>query len=194
MSELRVGIVGGSGYVGGELLRILLRHPVAEVTWVTSESARGRYLHQRHPNLRGHTDLKFCSVDDLREVDVLFCALPHGRLRERIEILGPLGEKVIDLSADFRLRDRELARRYYPHLGEESPWASRFVYALPETGREDLRGASCAAGPGCLAATALLGLYPLAVCGLLGGPVVIEAKVGSTAAGASPGRGSHHPE
>ena len=193
MPELRVGIVGGSGYAGGELLRLLLRHPSVQITQVTSESQHGRYLHQRHPNLRGHTDLRFCSLAQLDRADVLFCALPHGQTRQRIDSLSSLAAKVIDLSADFRIGDRELARRYYPDL-EDSPWSERFIYALPELNRAGLRVASHAAGPGCLATAALLGLYPLAAGGLLTGPVVIEAKVGSTAAGASPGPGSHHPE
>ncbi|HUM68374.1 MAG TPA: N-acetyl-gamma-glutamyl-phosphate reductase, partial [Chloroflexota bacterium] len=102
---IKVSIVGGSGYVGGELLRLLLAHPQVVVAQVTSQQYAGRYVHGVHPNLRGTTRLQFCAVEELEPCDVLFLALPHGRAAAQIEQFASLVERIIDLSADFRLRD-----------------------------------------------------------------------------------------
>lgn len=190
---IRAGIVGGSGYAGGELLRLLLAHPEVEVVQCTSERAKGRFVHSMHPNLRGRTNLKFTSPKTIEPVDVLFLALPHGEASARIEEFAQVAERVVDLSADFRLDDTDAYQRWY---GKEHPapeWLERFVYGLPESSREALRGARYASGVGCNATAVNLSLLPLARQGLIESAVV-EVKVGSSEGGASAGAASHHPE
>jgi N-acetyl-gamma-glutamyl-phosphate/LysW-gamma-L-alpha-aminoadipyl-6-phosphate reductase len=192
---MRVSIVGGSGYVGGELLRLLLGHPDAEVGQVTSESFTGKYVRTVHPNLRGVTELKFSSVEDLEPCDFLFLALPHREAMERIEEFEGLAPRLIDLSADFRLRKASDYVRWY---GREHPNADRlgrFVYGIPELHREELAGAKYASGAGCNATAVILGLFPLVQAGLIDPTcIVAEAKVGSSEGGNKPGLASHHPE
>ncbi len=193
---LKVTIIGGSGYTGGELLRLLLFHPQMEVVQVTSRRKLGEYVYQTHPNLRGHTRLKFSAPDDLQPVDVLFLALPHGQAQHRIAEYAALAETVVDLSADFRLRDAALYEAWYgrPHAAPD--WLDRFVYGLPELHREELRSARYISGVGCNATAVNLALLPLLRADLLdtARPVIAEVKVGSSEGGAEPNPGSHHPE
>ncbi|HVU68975.1 MAG TPA: N-acetyl-gamma-glutamyl-phosphate reductase [Ktedonobacteraceae bacterium] len=196
MSRVQVAIVGGSGYTAGELLRILLFHPQVEVTQVASNGHAGQFVHSTHPNLRGVTALRYCRPDDLTTCDLLFLCLPHGRSAEEIEHYRGLASRVIDLSADFRLRSSELYRRWY---GAEHPAPQvlrQAVYGLPELHREELREATLVSGTGCSATASILGLAPLYRAGLVNRqlPLVVESKMGSSAAGAAPGAGSHHPD
>jgi N-acetyl-gamma-glutamyl-phosphate/LysW-gamma-L-alpha-aminoadipyl-6-phosphate reductase len=196
MSRIRVAIVGGSGYTAGELLRLLLFHPQVEIVQVASSSHAGQYVSSTHPNLRGVTALRYCRPDDLMACDLLFLCLPHGRVAGNIEQYQALAPRIIDLSADFRLRSPELYRRWYgsDHPAPELLHAA--VYGLPELHREQLREASLVSGTGCMATAALLGLVPLYRAGLVNQkmPLVVEAKIGSSAAGATPGASSHHPD
>ncbi len=192
---MRVSIVGASGYVGGELLRLLLGHPQVQVQQVTSEGNAGKFVHQVHPNLRKVTDLKFVSVQDLRPVDFLFLALPHGSSMFRIDEFAGLAERLIDLSADFRLRDTAAYPKYYGHEHPRPELLSQFVYGIPELRREELRRARWATGAGCLATATVLGLMPLFRQGVARTDrLVVEAKVGSSAAGNKPSLATHHPE
>lgn len=196
MSKIRVAIVGGSGYTAGELLRILLFHPQVEIAQVASSGHAGQFVHSTHPNLRGVTALRYCRPDDLTTCDLLFLCLPHGRSGENIERYRALAPRVIDLSADFRLRSPELYRRWY---GAEHPAPETLgeaVYGLPELHREQLREASLVSGTGCMATASILGLAPLYRAGLVNQqmPLVVEGKIGSSAAGAAPGASSHHPD
>lgn len=189
---IRAGIVGGSGYTGGELLRLLLFHPNVEVTQITSRSETGRYVYTVHPNLRGVTQLQFIHPDALEPCDVLFLAMPHGTVAREIEHYAALAPALIDLSADFRLSDTEAYRRWY---GSEHPapdWLSKFVYGLPERNREALRGAHYASGVGCNATAVNLALGPLVEAGWLR-QAAVEIKVGSSEGGNQPNPGSHHP-
>src|SRR3984893_54795 len=196
MNRLQVAIAGGSGYTGGELARLLLFHPQVELTQVASSSSAGHYLHSTHPNLRKQSTLRFCHPDDLTSCDLLFLCLPHGVSSREIDRYSAIAPRIIDLSADFRLRSAALYQQWYgeahgaPHLLAES------VYGLPELHREELRGATLVSGTGCMATAAILGLAPLYRAGLVNSaiPLVVEAKVGSSAAGATPGMSSHHPE
>jgi N-acetyl-gamma-glutamyl-phosphate/LysW-gamma-L-alpha-aminoadipyl-6-phosphate reductase len=190
---LHVAIVGGSGYVGGELLRLLTFHPDVEVSQVTSGSRTGHYVHSAHPNLRGAINLRFSDPGDLQACDVLFLALPHGQVARDIERYAALAERVIDCSADFRLRDPADYVRWY---GQEHPapqWLDRFVYGLPERERPNLRQARYASGVGCNAVGVILALGPLADAGWLE-EAMVEIKVGSSEAGARANASSHHPE
>ncbi len=192
----RVSIIGASGYAGGELLRLLLGHPHVEVGQVTSESNAGKPVHAVHPNLRGVTDLKFVSARVLEPCDVLCLALPHGEAQKRIDDLTQLAPRLIDLSADFRLRDPQVYQRWYGEPHTAPAWLERFVYGLPEVTREALRGASFASGVGCNATASILALLPLAQSDLLdrARPIVVDLKVGSSEGGNSPSLASHHPE
>jgi len=190
---MNVSIVGGSGYVGGELLRLLLRHPNVAVGQITSASQTGKYVHSAHPNLRGATELKFSHPDALADCDVLFLCQPHGYAAENIERFAGLAERIIDCSADFRLRDAEAYREWYGRDHPAPAWLGKFVYGLPERGREALAGARWASGVGCNATVTILALGPLADAALLE-RVVADVKVGSSEGGARPSESSHHPE
>jgi N-acetyl-gamma-glutamyl-phosphate/LysW-gamma-L-alpha-aminoadipyl-6-phosphate reductase len=191
----RVGIVGGSGYTGGELLRVLLDHPQVEVVQATSESHIGKFAYQIHPHLRGRTMLRFISRDGLEACDVLFLALPHGESQNQIARYASLAECIIDLSADFRLRDADQYRAYYGHEHAAPEWLGRFVYGLPELHRDSLRTARYASGVGCNGTATTLALWALVKAGLLRSdqPIIADVKVGSSEAGSTPTESSHHP-
>ena len=190
---LNVSIVGGSGYVGGELLRLLLGHPHVTVQQITSQQHAGGFVHGVHPNLRGATRLKFSPVEALEPCDLLFLALPHGRAAEQIDQFAALADHIIDLSADFRLSDPALYEEWYGRSHPAPEWLSKFVYGLPELYRSSLREARYVSGVGCNATAVNLALAPLAREGLIR-QVVIEVKVGSSEGGNSFSAASHHPE
>jgi N-acetyl-gamma-glutamyl-phosphate/LysW-gamma-L-alpha-aminoadipyl-6-phosphate reductase len=196
MPSVQVSIVGGSGYTGGELLRLLLDHPHVTVRQVTSRSHLGEYLYQVHPNLRKRTQLKFTDPAQIDPVDVLFLALPHGQAQVDIQRYAELADKIIDLSADFRLRDPALYQKWYgkPHAAPE--WLDQFVYGLPELHRAEMGSAKYISGVGCNATACNLALLPLVKADLLDtdAPVLGEIKVGSSEGGAEGNPGSHHPE
>lgn len=195
-SAPHVSIVGASGYVGGELLRLLLWHPDVTVRQATSARNTGRYLHQVHPNLRKRTTLQFMHPDKLEPCDLLFLALPHGEAAKAIERYATLAPRIIDCSADFRLHDEATYQHWYGGTHPNPGWRDRFVYGLPEVNREALRSASYASGVGCNAAATNLALLPLVQAGLvdMARPVVVEVKVGSSEGGAESNESSHHPE
>lgn len=196
MSRLRAAIVGGSGYTGGELARLLLFHPQIELTQVTSGSRPGQFLYSSHPNLRKITTLRFSHPNDLTSCDIIFLCLPHGASSQEIERYRSLAPRVIDLSADFRLRSASLYQHWYHEAHHVPQLLNEAVYGLPELHRAELAEASLVSGTGCSATAAILGLAPLYRAGLVNStlPLVIEAKFGSSAAGATPGAGSHHPD
>ena len=193
---IRASIIGGSGYTGGELLRLLIAHPEIEVAQVSSRGHLGEYVYQVHPNLRKQTTLKFCDPEAIEPVDLLFLALPHGTAQHKIGQLAELAPTIVDLSADFRLHDPKDYEHWYgsPHTAPE--WLPKFVYGLPELHREDLRGAHYASGVGCNATACNLALLPLVKAGLLDAErqVIVELKVGSSEGGAEGNPGTHHPE
>ena len=193
---ITVSIVGGSGYGGGELLRLLLGHPNVEVKQATSRSRLGEYVYQVHPNLRKQTQLKFSDPAALELVDVLFLAQPHGQAQHHIDKYTSLAPKIIDLSADFRLRDAALYEHWYGEKHSAPEWLNRFVYGLPELHRTELATASHVSGVGCNATAGNLVLLPLVKADLLDTsfPVFIELKVGSSEGGADGNSGSLHAE
>lgn len=192
---MQVNIVGGSGYTGGELLRLLLSHPQVEIQGASSESLAGKPVGRAHPNLRGVTDLKFSKLDELAPADVAFLCLPHGRASERWATLLNLAPRIIDLSADFRLRDRGLYEKYYGHPHPHPALLDEFVYGMPELNRDAIRAAKRVACGGCNATATILGLYPLARAGLMDASApVVEVKAGSSEAGRRVSATSHHPE
>ena len=187
-----IGIVGASGYTGGELLRLLTHHPGVQVTQATSRDGAGAFVYSVHPHLRGFTDLRFIHPDALEPCDALFLCLPHGVTAREIDRFSALAPIIVDLSADFRLRDLDLYAQAYGGAHPAPAWVERFVYGLPELNREALRGACYASGVGCNATTVNLALWPLVRAGLLT-RVNAELKVGSSEGGAEVNVGSHHP-
>ncbi len=193
---LRVSIVGASGYVGGELLRLLLHHPEVHLVQASSGRNAGRYVYQVHPNLRGRTTLQFVHPDQIEPCDVLFLALPHGTAAQAIEHYSSLAPRLIDCSADFRLRDPAAYQRWYGSPHPAPQWLERFVYGLPEQYRAALHNAQYVSGVGCNATATNLALLPLVQAGLIDPttPVIVEVKVGSSEGGAEASESSHHPE
>ncbi len=191
--EVRVGIIGGSGYVGGELLRLLVQHPHVKVIAVSSQTYKKKTIARVHPNLRGVPLDRFIGPDEFPEVDVLFAALPHGVLMNQIDRLKSIAGKIVDLSADFRLKLAEGYENWYGLVHPRPALLSEFAYGMPEIHREEIRAANCVAVPGCTATAAILPLKPL-VNAFDVKLVVVDAKVGSSAGGASVSPASHHPE
>ena len=178
MEKIRVSIVGGSGYGGGEIVRLLLFHPNVEIKQITSERFAGKFVFKLHPNLRKITQLKFCKISELEECDALFLCLPHGKAMQDIEKYKKLAKKIIDLSSDFRLKNKE-----------------NFVYGIPELHREEIKNSDFVSGAGCNATAVILALYPLFKNNLVDlERTVVEVKVGSSEAGNFPTSASHHPE
>jgi len=197
---VRVGILAASGYIGGELLRLLLQHPEVEVTTATSRRYAGEYVFRVHPNLRGVTELKF-SANDASKVaaasDVVFAALPHGESVKIIPQIADAGLRVVDLSADFRLSDRGQYPGWYGYEHPRPDLLEKFVFAIPEINRDQVRGARLVSSPGCMAITAILALAPLfreKALGIDREHVVVDAKVGSSGAGGKPSLSTHFSE
>jgi N-acetyl-gamma-glutamyl-phosphate reductase common form len=195
--KIKVGIFGGSGSGGAELLRILLFHPRAEVALVTANEHAGKAVGEVHRNLYGLTDLRFVKAPDdfesLAGLDCVFLALPHGQALEIAPRL-PEGLKAVDLSGDFRLRDADEFREHYGREHTATELQREFVYGLTEFNREAIAGARLVSNPGCFATATLLGLGPLAASGALHGRVVVDAKTGSSGSGAKPAANTHHPQ
>jgi [amino group carrier protein]-6-phospho-L-2-aminoadipate/5-phospho-L-glutamate reductase len=191
-----VSIIGGSGYGGGELLRLLLTHPCVEIKQVTSRSHLGEYVYQVHPNLRKRSQLKFSDPATLEPVDILFLAQPHGQAQHHIEEYAERAPKIIDLAADFRLRDPAFYEQWYGQKHAAPEWLSKFVYGLPELHRAEIASANYVSGVGCNATTSNLALLPLVKADLLdrSSPILIEIKVGSSEGGAEGNSGSLHAE
>ena len=193
-NKIRVGIFGGSGYGGSELLRILLFHPHVELVFVTANEQAGKPIGEVHRNLHGLTQLNFIAAPEkLDGVDCVFLALPHGQAMDVVPRL-PGDVKAIDLSGDFRLRDQSVFETHYkqPHTAMSSQ--AEFVYGLTETNREAVRSARLIANPGCFATATLLALAPLVANHLLSGRVVVDAKTGSSGSGAKAAANTHHPQ
>ena len=186
-------VVGGSGFAGGELLRLLASHPNFDLVAATSREYAGKSLGYVHPNLRHHS-LRFSTPDDLGTSDVLFAATPHGVTMEHIEAFQDTADLVVDLSADFRLPDAAAYDEWYD--GHSAPeYLDDAVYGLVELTREELTGAELIATGGCNATVAMLALAPLIDAGILDDDrIVVDLKVGSSEGGAGGGPASSHAE
>ena len=172
----KIGIIGGAGYTAGELIRLLLHHPEAEIAFVNSSSNAGNLLTDVHEGLLGETDMKFTDRLPLKGMDVLFLCMGHGKSAAFLaEHPVPASVRIIDLAQDFRLASPD----------------NDFVYGLPELKREDIRQARHVANPGCFATAIQLGLLPLAANWLLLEDISVNAITGSTGAGVKPGATTH---
>lgn len=192
---MRVAVIGSAGYVGGELLRIVLQHPDLTECVATSRSQAGKPIADLHPGLAMITDARFSGAtgaEAAKGADVVFLALEHGQSSELMgEIVDAGPGLIVDLAADFRIRDGRLNERYYG--AHKSPaLVHRFRYALADVLGKELAGATALATPGCLATAAQLALYPLAGVPLAAAPVVF-AVTGSSGAGVHPKPTTHHP-
>jgi len=196
-SRLRIGIFGGSGYGGSELLRILLLHPQAEIVLVTANEQAGKPVSEVHRNLLGLTELAFKAAPEdpgkLEHLDCVFLGLPHGQAMEIVPRL-PETVKAIDLSGDFRLRDKAVFETHYAREHTAMDAQAAFVYGLTETNRERIKNARLIANPGCFATATLLGLAPLAAKDLINDRVIVDAKTGSSGSGNKPAANTHHPQ
>lgn len=193
--RIKVSLVGGSGYAGGELLRILLNHPQTAVHQVTSQRFVDEYISIAHPNLRKQTDLRYSSLGELEKCDLLFVALPNKSSAEKMESFMKLSPKIIDLGCDFRLRNPSDYKRWYQWEHPRPQFLKKFVYGVAEIHRKEIKKADFIACGGCEASCSILALFPLAKNGLIkDGQVIIDAKLGSSTAGNKPSLGSHHPE
>ena len=190
---IKVGIVGGTGYTGVELLRILVNHPDVELKVITSRSEEGVRVADMFPNLRGHTDLQFSvpDVQKLGECDVVFFATPHGVAHAMAEEILNTGARVIDLSADFRLQDADEWAQWYGQPHGAPGILPQAVYGLPEVNREQIKNARLIAVPGCYPTSVQLGLLPLLENNLLGEQMLIaDCKSGVSGAGRGASVGS----
>jgi len=195
---MRVGIIGASGYVGGELLRLLLLHPQVEVTVATSRGLSGDFLHRVHPNLRGMTKLKFTNPKPQEITDAcdfLFTATPHGASAKIVPQFLESGLKTVDTSADFRLHNPDDYGKWYNLTHPCPELLERAVYGLPELHREKIKKANLVACPGCMAISAILALAPPVKEGKIErDKIVVDTKVGSSGSGAKPSLATHHAE
>ncbi|MFT5111071.1 MAG: N-acetyl-gamma-glutamyl-phosphate/LysW-gamma-L-alpha-aminoadipyl-6-phosphate reductase [Parasphingorhabdus sp.] len=190
---IKISIVGGSGYSGGELLRLLLDHPGVSIQQVTSERFAGKPVHRIHPNLRKRCQLKFSSIDDLQSCDFLFLCLPHGKAMTEIDRFRKLAPSMIDLSGDFRLQSAELFEKWYGEPHSRPELLTDFIYGIPEINRSAIQSANLVTGAGCNATATILALRPLFKRGLVE-QAVVEVKAGSSEGGNSFSEASHHPE
>lgn len=183
--------------MGGELLRILITHPNAEISFVTSRRHADEYVYRIHPNLRGLTNLQFedhkTPIQD--DCDLVFVALPHGEPVKMIPELAQTGLKIIDLSADFRLKNPEDYKKWYGYVHPNPDLLEKFVYGIPEIHHDEIRDSQLVSCPGCMAVTAILALAPVVQSGLIENErIIIDAKIGSSGAGTKPTTSTHHAE
>lgn len=196
MSKLSTAILGASGYVGGELARILLGHPNFDLQFVTSEHNAGKPITKVHPNLRGATKLKFCKISEVQPVDIVFSCLPHGALAPKIKEIEKLAkQKIIDSSADFRLKTIEAYKQWYSEEHPNPKELPEWVFGLPELHLAAIKKAKKIAVAGCTATAAILAAYPLVKAGIVDATkLIFDLKVGSSGSGNKPNLGAHHPE
>lgn len=192
---MKVGIIGASGYTGGELLKILSRHPNTEIAFATSRANEGKDIGKVHPNLRGVVNMKFEDVsttDAPARCDFAFLATPHGASMKLAPDLIQAGIKVVDLSGDFRFDDVKVYEKYYNK--EHTASGLKAVYGLPELHREKIRKAGFVANPGCYPTSVILGLAPAVKEGIMDiEKIAVDSKSGISGAGIKPTDSSHFP-
>ena len=183
---IRVGIVGGTGYTGVELMRLLARHPSVELGIITSRSQAGDSVADLFPNLRGHVDLQFSepSIDSYRDCDLVFFATPNTTAMSQAEALLAAGIRVIDLAADFRIKHIPTWEQWYDATHACPELVAEAVYGLPELNREQIRDARLVANPGCYPTSVILALLPLLANGLIDpASIIADCKSGTSGAG-----------
>jgi N-acetyl-gamma-glutamyl-phosphate reductase common form len=186
MNKIKTAIVGASGYIGGEAVRLLLGHPHIELVAVTGNESAGKRIDEIQPNLRGYTDLVY--QKEIPEAEAYVLSLPHG---EAMNVVPKLKGKVVDLSGDFRLQDVKAFEKYYKTPHKEPELLKKFAYGIPEINRGRIKESSYCAAAGCFASAAIFSLWPLR--GLAAGRAIVDGKTGSSGSGIKPGEKTHHP-
>ena len=190
----RVGIIGGTGYTGSELSRLLCRHPDIELAALTSRSNAGKDVTSVHGFLRGYTDIKFTErISDTKDLDFVMVATPYGVAMEEVPALREQGIKCIDLSGDYRLKDAALYKQWYGKEHSDPEGLEKAVFGQPELFRERIKGADLVANPGCYATSAILAIAPLMKSGLVHDDGFVDGKSGTSGAGMTPSARLHHP-
>jgi N-acetyl-gamma-glutamyl-phosphate/LysW-gamma-L-alpha-aminoadipyl-6-phosphate reductase len=195
--EYNVGVVAASGYAGGEAVRLLSSHPQVKLNYITSRKLISKYFHSVYPNLRNISNLKFeeFTIEDAKKkCDIIFLAVPHKISQDIVPDLLEVGLKVIDLSADFRIKDKMVYQKYYKKEHSHPELLESAIYGIPELHRDEIKKADLVAVAGCQASSAIYGLYPLVREGLIQvHNIIIDSKTGSSGSGASFNESSHHP-
>lgn len=195
---IRVAILGASGYSALELIKLLLRHPEAKITALTTRQTDPRPVGEVHPALAGRLDLNLENLSPgqiVERADAVFCCLPHGASAAVVAELLPAGKRVVDLSADYRLNDPAEYKRWYGLDHPDPARLAKTVYGLPELYRDQIKKASLVANPGCYPTSAILALAPLLKAGAISSDgIVIDSKSGVSGAGREPKPHLHFPE
>ncbi len=186
MKKIRTVVIGASGYIGGEAVRLLLGHPGIELVAITANENAGKRLDEVQPNLRGYSDLIYSK--EWPEAEAYMLSLPHG---EAMSVVPKLKGKVVDLSGDFRLQDVKKFEKYYKAPHREPELLKKFAYGVPEINRGRIKEATYVAAGGCFASAAILSLWPLRE--LAAGRAIVDGKTGSSGSGIKPGEKTHHP-
>jgi N-acetyl-gamma-glutamyl-phosphate reductase, common form len=189
-----VGIIGGTGYTGSELSRLLCVHPDVELTALTSRQNAGKKVSEIHTFLSGYLDIKFTEkISDTKDLDLVFVATPHGVAMEEVPALMDSGVKVVDLSGDYRLKDPIEYKKWYGHDHVDTKYLKNAVYGLPELFRDKIKDAGLVANPGCYATSIILACAPLMKAGVVHNNIIADAKSGTSGAGMVPSPRLHHP-
>ena len=187
----KIGIIGGTGYTGGELARLLCNHPDVEIKSMTSRQNAGKRVSDAHPYLKGYVDIDFTeAIDD--DVDLVFVATPHGVAMKEVPKFMEKGIKCIDLSGDYRMHDVPTYEKWYGHEHTDTENLKDAVYGLPELFRDKLKGADLVANPGCYATATILACAPLMKAGVIDTDIDVDAKSGTSGAGMTPSARTHH--
>ena len=191
---VKVGIIGGTGYTGGELSRLLCTHPEVEIAALTSRQNAGKRVEDVHTFLKGYVgDLQFTEkISDTKDLDFVFVATPHGVAMKEIPPLLEQGIKCIDLSGDYRLHDVSVYEKWYGHEHTDVYNLQKAVYGLPEFFRDEIKGADLVANPGCYATSIILACGPLLKAGVVDEDIIVDAKSGTSGAGMVPTERTHH--
>jgi len=190
----KVGIIGGTGYTGSELSRMLCTHPEVELAALTSRQNAGKKVSDIQTFLKGYSDIKFTEkISDTKDLDLVFVATPHGVAMEEVPQLMVTGMKVIDLSGDYRLHDASEYSKWYGHEHIDKKYLKKSVYGIPELFRGKIKGAELVANPGCYATSIVLACAPLVKAGVVDNDIIADAKSGTSGAGMVPSPRLHHP-
>lgn len=187
----KIGIIGGTGYTGGELARMLCVHPDVEIASMTSRQSAGKRVSDINTYLKGYVDIEYTEkVSD--DCDLVFVATPHGVAMNEVPGLLEKGIKCIDLSGDYRMHDVATYEKWYGHTHTDTENLAKAVYGLPELFRENLKGADLVANPGCYATATILACAPMMKAGLAHPDIFVDAKSGTSGAGMKPSDRTHH--
>ncbi|MCL2607682.1 MAG: N-acetyl-gamma-glutamyl-phosphate reductase [Methanomassiliicoccaceae archaeon] len=189
----KAGIIGGTGYTGGELARILCTHHGIEVKAMTSRQNAGKNVSDIQTHLKGYLDMEYTESINGSDLDIIFVATPHGAAMKEVPVLLETGVKVIDMSGDYRLRDVSVYKKWYGHEHSDPGNLDDAVYGMPEFFRSEIKKADIVANPGCYATATILATAPLLISKAVKNDIIVDAKSGTSGAGMVPSPRTHHP-